>query len=170
MKHIPDRTRAAFDVAANALPAPLTGALLDGAMASLVSGLVLAWRGRMETGSAAAAINAPSHWLFGDDALMRNRASLRYTVTGGAIHTLSSMLWGGAYRWLRRMRRRPGLATSLGDAAAVTAVAAFVDLKLTPERFTPGFEKRLSRPSLVLVYAGFALGLVLADRLLAERD
>jgi hypothetical protein len=153
----------------SALRHPLRGAALDGAMAGLMSSLVLAWRGRAENGTLASALNAPSHVLFGRDALMRNQPSLRYTGTGAAVHLLSSMVWGGLYVSLRGRRRAPGLAAALGDAAAVTAVAAVVDLKLVPERLTPGFERRLRPRSVALVYAGFALGLALADVLLSER-
>ena len=49
----------------------------------------------------------------------------------------------------------------VADAVAVTAVAALVDLKVVPEWLTPGFERRLSRPSLAGVYVGFAAGLAL---------
>jgi len=47
------------------------------------------------------------------------------------------------------------------DAAAVTAVAALVDLRIVPHRLSPGFQDRLSGRALVQVYGGFALGLVL---------
>jgi len=47
-------------------------------------------------------------------------------------------------------------------------VAALVDLRLVPERLTPGFERRLSRRSLAWTYVGFGAGLALAG-LLAQR-
>jgi hypothetical protein len=50
----------------------------------------------------------------------------------------------------------------------VTALAAVVDLAIVPKRLTPGFEQRLTRPSITLVYAGFAVGLALGG-LLARR-
>jgi hypothetical protein len=40
---------------------------------------------------------------------------------------------------------------------------------LVPKRFTPGFEKRLSGPSLTLIYGALALGLA-AGVLLRERE
>lgn len=43
-------------------------------------------------------------------------------------------------------------------------MAAAVDFVMTPKRFTPGFEKRLSVRGLVWVYAGFALGVALGSR------
>jgi hypothetical protein len=47
------------------------------------------------------------------------------------------------------------------DAAAMTAVAAFVDYQLTPKRLTPGFEAHLSKGAMVGVFAAFGAGLAL---------
>lgn len=135
--------------------------LVDGLLAALLSAAALAWRGRAETGSAAAPINAPSQWVHGPVALHRDGASLRYTALGGLIHGASSLLWAEVYEWLHARRRRPTAANAVVDAAAVTAVAAVVDFAVVPTRLSPGFQKRLSRPALVLVYASFGLGLML---------
>jgi len=53
-------------------------------------------------------------------------------------------------------RSPAGLAT---EAAVTGAVACVVDVRCTPERLTPGFEHHLSRRSLGVVYALFAVGL-----------
>jgi len=136
--------------------------LIEGSAASVLSALALGWRGKQETGSAAAPLNAPSHWVWGREALWRDRVDGRHTALGTLIHHGSSLLWAAVFEGLQRRRRRPTALSVAGDAAAVTALAAFVDLKLTPERFTPGFERRLSPRSLVLVYASFGLGLASA--------
>jgi hypothetical protein len=135
--------------------------LLEGGLAGLLSTAVLAWGGRRDSGHAAAALNAPSHWLWGEEALRSERPDMRHTGLGQVIHHASSLLWAAAYGSLQQRRRRPTPLNALADAAAVTALAAVVDLKLTPQRFTPGFERRLSRPGLFLVYAAFGLGLAL---------
>ncbi|MBL8505698.1 MAG: hypothetical protein JNJ51_04990, partial [Methylobacillus glycogenes] len=44
-------------------------------------------------------------------------------------------------------------------ACLIAAIAAFVDFNLTPSRLTPGYEHRLSKKALLLVYASFAFGL-----------
>ena len=136
--------------------------LASGSLASLASAAMLAWRGRREVGSPFAAINAPAHWLWGRESLHRDGPSLRHTLTGAAIHHASSLFWAVFYEWLQALRDRPSPATVVADAAATTAVAAVVDLKLTPQRLTPGFERRLSSPSLAGVYVAFAAGLALA--------
>ncbi|RZI84698.1 MAG: hypothetical protein EOP38_08145 [Rubrivivax sp.] len=147
--------------------------LASGSLAGILSMLVLAKRGRAEDASAVAPINAPSHWLFGKKALAQDRTSWRYTATGAAIHHGSALMWGYFYDRLMRSRANRSVGQLVGGAAALTAVAALVDLKLVPERFTPGFEHHLSKKSLFTVYAVFAVGLalggVLARKPLAKR-
>jgi hypothetical protein len=141
--------------------------IAGGLAAAVLSGLVLAWRGRAEAGSAAAPINAPSQWLHGRESLREEGLTWRHTALGALVHGASSMLWAGLYDLLRERRERRGSGSTgaaLADAAAVTAVAAVVDFKLVPDRLSPGFQHRLSRPAVVLAYASFAAGLWLANR------
>jgi hypothetical protein len=50
-------------------------------------------------------------------------------------------------------------------AAALTAgFACWVDFRIARGRLQPGFEKQLSRRSLLLVYAAFAVGLAIWPR------
>lgn len=134
----------------------------EGLLAAVLSAAVLMWRGRADAGSAAAPLNAISHWFWPRRALRRNEVSLQHTATGAAIHVASSVFWAALYSAARHLRRRPTAVNAITDAAALTTVAAVVDFKLVPERLAPGFEQRLERDSLVLVYAAFALGLALA--------
>jgi len=139
--------------------------LVSGSAASLVSMAMLAWRGHLENGSAAAPVNAPSHWFWGRESLRRDGTTLRHTAVGAAVHHASSLFWAAIYALLQS-RRRP---QPVADAITLTAVAAVVDLKLVPARLTPGFEQRLSRRSLAWVYGGFAAGLVLGAALVGRR-
>ena len=141
----------------------------SGSLAGLISMAALALGGRRDVGSALAPINAPSHWFWGDEALRRNGASAKYTLIGAATHNASSLFWAAFYELLRLRRRRRSAANALGDAAAITALAAVIDLKLVPERLTPGFERRLSRRSLTWVYVAFGAGLALGGAI-ASRD
>lgn len=133
----------------------------SGAWAGALSMLALVVAGRIERGSGAAALNAPAHWLWGQESLRRDDWSLRHTATGAAIHLASAGFWAGLMHAAcpRAARERP-----VATAAVTTATAAFVDLALTPERLTPGFERRLSPRSLAWTYGLFALGLALAAR------
>lgn len=147
----------------------LADAVASGVAAGALSGLVLAWRGRVERGRAAAPVNAPSHWIWGRPALQADGVSVRHTGLGLLVHQGSSFLWSAAYAALQAWRARPSTATRLADAIAVTALAAVVDLRLVPERLTPGFERRLSRRGVAMVYVSFAAGLALGAAALARR-
>jgi len=151
-------------------PRPLQRMLSDGLLAAGLSALVLALRGQRDARSAAAPLNAVSHWLWPAEALARDEASLRFTASGVIVHSLASMFWAAMFGWLQRRRRRPTAAAALADAAAISAVAAVVDLKLVPDRLTPGFEHRLHKGSLALVYGAFATGLALGGLLALRRE
>lgn len=141
---------------------PLRRALIAGSCASALSAITLAWCGRRENRSAAAPLNAVSHWYWGDEALGRHRMDLRHTLLGYATHHGASLFWASllcAFLHGRpRMQTRQRL---LAASAGTSAIACFVDFRLTPHRFTPGYEHRVSRPSLALTYLAFAAGLAL---------
>lgn len=143
--------------------------LLSGASASLLSTAALALLGKGETGSMFAPTNAISHWIWGDQAAQRGRASLRYTLTGYLIHHASATFWALLFeRFMGDKLDRRSVARTLQAATAASAVACFTDYQLTPRRLRPGYEMRLSRPSLALVYGAFGLGLA-AGALLSRR-
>lgn len=133
---------------------------LAGSLASVLSTAVLALAGRREAGSAAAPINAVSHWYWGDEALHCQRTDLTHTAVGYLTHHGAATFWALAYAALSR--NRPALRTTPGvllGAVATSATACLVDYQFTPERFTPGFEHRLSSEAMAAVYAAFAVGL-----------
>jgi hypothetical protein len=144
----------------------LKDALRSGALASLLSTAVLAARGRREAGTPYGPTNATSHWLWGERAFARDGFSLRYTVAGYLIHHASATFWALlGHHWLRGKKPLP----ALGNAVVVSAVACAVDYGLTPPRLRPGYEQRLGRASLALVYLGFAAGLALGALLQPSR-
>ncbi|ATQ73337.1 hypothetical protein CR152_01560 [Massilia violaceinigra] len=144
--------------------------LVSGATASLLSSAALAALGKATDGSSFGPTNAISHWIWGEKAAHRDGASLRYTLTGYLIHHASATFWAVLFERLmgRQLDRKDPIAT-LQAATAASAVACFVDYQMTPERLKPGYEKRLSQPSLALVYGAFGLGLA-AGALLIRRD
>lgn len=156
---------------ANAGAAIFKQAAVSSILPSALSVAALVLRGKRETGTAAAPLNAPSHWLFGREALRANRPSWRHTASGVLIHHGSSMLWGAVYSHFFCKRGKKRSVAELGAGAiGVTAVAALVDFKLVPSRLTPGFEHRLSRQSLWLTYGSFAAGLALTGILYSRRQ
>jgi hypothetical protein len=141
--------------------------LVPGSMAAIASALVLAWSGRRELGSAAAPMNGPSQWVWGRGAPYRDDASARHTLLGYAIHHVASLAWGLLFEGLRR-RAPQDVPGTFAAAVTTTAIANVVDFQLTPDRLTPGFEKRLSHRALFCTYAAVAAGLF-AGALLADR-
>jgi hypothetical protein len=150
-------------------PALVRNVLASGTASALVSSAVLALAGRRETGSPFAPINAVSHWFFGDRATRRDGATAKYTLTGLVTHFGAALFWSSFYEALCAFRRNPTPASRLADAALVSAVACFVDYRLTPPRLTPGYEHRLSRGALALVYLSFAVGLAAGAQVVQSR-
>jgi hypothetical protein len=142
----------------------LLQALLAGSCASLLSAVVLAAAGRRETGSAAAPINAVSHWYWDREALWQQRVDAPHTVTGYAIHHVASVFWAALLSAFLRYRPQMNtLPRTVAACFATSAIAALVDFKVAPKRLTPGFEHRLSRKALFLTYGVFAVGLALGS-------
>ncbi len=134
--------------------------LVSGTVASLVSTVALSVLGKAELGKPAAPINGPSQWIWGKHALYQDRFSLRYTLIGYAIHHAASIFWAIWYEKLRQqLPPAESTAAVLSPAVATTVAAYVVDFHFTPKRLTPGFEHRLSHPSLLIVYGAFAFGL-----------
>lgn len=143
---------------------------VSGSLASILSMATLAALGKHDTGSAIAPINSVSHWIWGDQAKQQESVSARFTLPGLVTHYASSIFWAVLFeRVAGRFLDRKNTATTLEVAAAATAVASFTDYKLVPYRLQPGFEARLTRTSMVGVYAAFGVGLALGAMLL-RRD
>lgn len=137
-------------------------ATISGTSAAVLSSAVLAALGRRLTGSAAAPLNAVSHWYYGERAAHSNAANAKYTVTGYLTHHAASIFWAIVFERIVTALRLRRERMPLGTAVATAGLAALVDYTITPRRLTPGFEKRLPASALVMVYGAFALGLALA--------
>lgn len=147
----------------------LARAAVSGSCASVASAVALVAGGQRDCASCLAPINAVSHWVWRERALYQQDGSLRYTVPGYLIHHSMSVFWAVTYEALPRPPERPRPALwEIAAGLGVAALACLVDLRLTPQRLTPGFERRLGAGSLLAVYALFGLGLAL-PRLLGRR-
>ena len=71
-------------------------------------------------------------------------------VTGWAI--LQELMFG-------RRQNRTTIGKAMAEGAIVSGLAYVTDYYLVPPRFTPGFEKRLSNPSLAGIYSVLAASL-----------
>ena len=140
----------------------LLRAVLSGSLASVVSTIALLLGGKADAGKAAAPVNAISHWLWGDRAFRRREVNCRNTLLGYAIHHAMSVFWALAFEASRSWTPQRPATRALGTAT----LACLVDYTITPRRFTPGFEKRLSIPSIAFVYLAFGAGLVIGEAVL----
>ena len=142
---------------------------VSGSIASVISAAYLAWAGYRH-GGPAAPVNAVSHWFFGNRALHRDQASVKYTLTGYVTHHIAAIFWGVLHArfWGGKPAHKDPL-PALAGAVAASGIACFVDYQLTPKRLTPGFEHRLSRPELTNVYVCFAAGLLIGTLLMRQR-
>ena len=143
-----------------------TQALREGAVAGTVGGalstLVLGAVGRRQCGSAAAPINAASHWLHGDAALRQDRWSWRHTLTGVLTQHAASVFWATLYAALHGHRpQAKRLPQALAGGIATSATAYVIDYTITPKRFTPCYEERLDAKGMLAVYGTLALGFAL---------
>lgn len=145
-------------------------ALLSGSSASALSAVVLSVCSKLDEDSAAGALNGPSQWIWGERQAYTRRATLKHTLVGYLIHHAMSIFWASLYehsfgRSRERALERLSTARIFAEAAAATSVAYFVDYRITPKRFRPGFKKHLRSTSLFVSYAAFAVGLALTTLL-----
>ena len=135
---------------------------LSGTLAAAAVTLVASLASRRATGSYASALNATSHFLWGDRAARRHAYSWKYTGIGFAANYGASVFWALFYELLGRGRRRSGT-RALRDGALVSGLAYVVDYHVVPKRLTPGFELRLPTRALGGIYAALAVGLAMRD-------
>ncbi len=144
--------------------------IVSGSVASVLSTLALSVNARRETGHAAAATNAISHWVWPIRAFLADDPSLRYTGTGYLIHHAMSVMWAVLYeKALVSPSDHCTPARAIGAGIAAASFACLVDYTVTPRRLKPGFERRLSIPALASVYAAFGIGLALTTMLRGHR-
>jgi hypothetical protein len=135
-------------------------ALVSGTLAAAAVTLVASLAAKRATGSSAAALNATSHFLWGERAGREDAASAKYTGTGFIANYGASVFWALFYEALGATRSRKPTRALL-DGALVSAAAYVTDYHVVPKRLTPGFEMRVPRAALACVYAALALGLSL---------
>ena len=143
--------------------------LVSGTTSSVLSTAALAALGKGTANSTFGPTNAISHWIWGERAAHHDGPSVKYTLLGYLIHHASATFWAVLFeRACAGLLDRRDTATTVQLATAASAVACFTDYQLTPKRLRPGYEKRLSKPSLAVVYGAFGLGLA-AGAMLCRR-
>lgn len=137
--------------------------LAETVSATAASALVLALVARLEGRGALQPLNATSHWLNGEGAAERTACTWRATGVGLATHLAATGFWALVYEaWLSRGDR--SVPDVIGKAAAMAGVAAAVDYRATPKRFTPGWEFVLSPGAMAAAYVALGAGLAAGAR------
>jgi len=137
-------------------------ALISGTIAGIATTLAAAACGTAERSGAVAPLNAVSHMAWGNRAARQKAVSLKYTGTGFVLNHAAAVLWATLYeRWFGRAAESGDVKKALMGGAVVAGLAYLTDYHLAPERFTPGFEKRLSGRSLAAIFGALALSLPL---------
>jgi hypothetical protein len=140
----------------------LYNALKSGTITGVVTALTQSACARIEHSKAVTPINAVSHIIWGDQAARQEKFSLKYTGTGLLLNQGATVFWASLYEyWFGTAGETGAVGKALTGGVVVTALAYFTDYHLIPARLTPGFEKRLSRRSLALVFTAMALSLPL---------
>jgi hypothetical protein len=108
---------------------------------------------KADTHHAAAALNAVSHILWGDDAAKVDDWDVRHTLVGSAINGSAMGAWSILHEALPRAHTWWGAALK---GVLLSATAYVVDYHVVPKRLTPGFERRLSASSMLVTYGVLA--------------
>ena len=107
-------------------------------------------------------VHAVSHILFGDKVMHETRFHARYWISGFVLNAGAMYGWAVVaelgYLWLSL--KAGDLITAALMAIALTIIAFITDFHIVPKRFTPGFEKVISRYALYTVYLCLAIGFV----------
>lgn len=149
----------------------LRDSLVPGAIASLTTGAMLAWRGQRDSGSALAPINASTHVLWGDQAAQVAGCTLRHTLPGLAINAGACLWWALILQKLFGTTvDAGGLPRALMAGAATAGLSYVVDYRLLPRRLSPGWELSLTPRSLILGLAAMGAGLALGSWLIAHPE
>ena len=142
----------------------IQNSIATGSIATAATTAAASICGRIEEGEPIAPLNAISHILYGDEAAAHTEPSAKYTMPGVLLNTAAITGWAVVHELVFNGRRRPQTLPQAIAAGAVTSTLAFVtDYYVVPNRFTPGFEKRLSNKSLAGIYATLAASLGIAS-------
>jgi hypothetical protein len=146
-------------------------AAITGSLAGVATAACAAICGKLESGSALAPLNAVSHVLWGSRAANVETATLTETVPGLAINEGASLFWATCYeKGFGELADRGNVGPAVLGGAAVAMLAYLTDYHLVPKRLTPGWEHRVSKRSLAVIYVALAASLPLRGLLASRRQ
>jgi len=131
-------------------------ALLSGSAASITTTVTLALLARAQGRHPVQPVNSTSHWYLGEAAGRSRALDLPHTLGGYLTHHAASVFWATAFEAVRALRPRRA---PVGEALAISALAALVDYAVVPKRLTPGWEKVVTPRAIALAYGVMAVSL-----------
>lgn len=145
----------------------LSSALRSGSLAAAATTATLLVLGKRTSTSAWAPLDATSHIVWGDRAYAQDKLDIRHTLVGTILNAAAVISWAAVQELV--LARRRTLPVALATGAGTAALAYVVDYHVVPKRFTPGFEWKLPRRSLLATYVVLGASLALGGYLAARR-
>jgi hypothetical protein len=142
-------------------------ALMTAGIATAVTSVAAVLLSKLQTGRAAAGLNATSHIVWGDAAGRVNGPDYKHTAVGAALNAGAMASWAAVHELLPRARS-PVAAVAKG--ALVSALAYITDYYVVPKRLTPGFEKRFTPGAMLAMYGALAGALGAGELVAARRE
>jgi hypothetical protein len=147
----------------------LPRALVSAALSSLTAVALASALGRLSGRSPAEPMNAVGSHVAGEQADGRTGFSLQSTLPGVLINLGGCLFWSNVVEWWVREQPLAGSRDMLQRGAIAASLAYLVDYHGLPRRLRPGYERKLSKPQLLLVYSSLALTLPLRAWLAGKR-
>jgi hypothetical protein len=120
---------------------------------------------KLETGSAAAGLNATSHIVWGEEAALVDGFEPKYTLIGGLLNAGAMLAWSVLHEVLPP---QPGALNALTKGLLTSGAAYLTDYRVVPSRLTPGFEKRFSARGMAWMYGVLGAAFTLAGAITAR--
>jgi hypothetical protein len=121
---------------------------------------------KLETGSAAAGLNATSHIVWGDEAASVDGFEAKYTLVGGLLNAGAMLAWSVLHEV---MPQQTGTLAALGKGLLTSGTAYLTDYRVVPNRLTPGFEKRFSPRGMAWMYGVLGAAFTIAGAITARQ-
>jgi hypothetical protein len=134
---------------ASILPRALVSAGLSSFGTIMLAGLMSRLSGR----SAAGPVNAVGSHVAGEHAAWRRDVALQFTLPGVLLNLGGCLFWAGVVEWWVHERPLTGAPDAVARGAVAAALAYTVDYHVIPRELRPGYERKLSGPQLLALYA-----------------
>lgn len=141
-------------------------ALVTAGIATAVTSAAALLLSKLQTGRAAAGLNATSHIIWGDSAGRVDAPDFKHTAVGAVLNAGAMASWAAVHELLPRARWP---VAAIAKGALVSALAYVTDYYVVPKRLTPGFEKRFTAGAMLVMYSALAAALAAGESAATRR-